>query len=315
MAFVSKSSPSEDNTSGTDLSNIHMEDEEHIDTTTWMLTKRKKLQHMVEFHKEYQCVFGEKASIHTIMKNRITHMNPPMPDSICKEEMQNATIENDVIIEYITDTQGRKVKRLKPLLIKSEPDREYTQHIHSDDNLPNVPEDNFIQKREVTVDSYSETISSDSSSEDRTITAETENTTSSMEDNIEDNSSIKEANVIDIETSLHQIASGLQNAAEGYMSLASHILKLNLYKLPQVIAQIPPPPIDVPMPIRKALTIDGESKVIDHLLHGEYKMTNTSWSKLQKKYSLSKNKIYSTLKGKRRPRGSQYWQKKKQTRN
>ena len=32
-------------------------------------------------------------------------------------------------------------------------------------------------------------------------------------------------------------------------------------------------------------------------------MTNTSWSKLQKKYSLSKNKIYSALKG-RRLRGS-----------
>ena len=42
-------------------------------------------------------------------------------------------------------------------------------------------------------------------------------------------------------------------------------------------------------------------------------MTNTSWSKLQKKYNLSKTKIYSALKGKRRPRGSQYWQKKKQT--
>ena len=141
---------------------------------------------MVEFHEEYQSVFGEKASIHTIMKNRITHMNPPMPDSVCKEEMQNATIDNDVIIEYITDAQGRKVKKLKPLLIKSESDREYTKHIHSDDNLPNIPEDNFTQKREETVDSYSETISSDSSSEDRTITAETENSMSSMEDNVEE---------------------------------------------------------------------------------------------------------------------------------
>ena len=261
---------------------------------------------MVEFHEEYQCVFGEKASICMIMKNRITHMNPHTPDSVCKEEMQNATIENDVIIEYITDAQGRKVKKLKPLLIKSEPDREYTQHIHSDDNVPNVPEDNFMQKREVTVDSYSETISSDSSSDDRTITAETEDSTSSMEDNIEDNSCIKETNATEMEASLHQIASGLQSAAEGYMSLASHITKLNPYELPQVIAQIPSPPIDVPMPIRKALTIDGESKVVNHLLCGEYKMTNTSWSKLQKKYSLSKNKIYSALKGKRRPRGSQY---------
>ena len=98
------------------------------------------------------------------------------------------------------------------------------------------------------------------------------------------------------------------------MSLASHISKLNPYELPQIIAQMPPPPIDVPMSIRKALTIDGESKVVNHLLCREYKMTNTSWSKLQKKYSLSKNKIYSALKGKRRPGGSQYRQKRKQTR-
>ena len=60
------------------------------------------------------------------------------------------------------------------------------------------------------------------------------------------------------------------------------------------------------MPIRKALTIDGKNKVVNHLLRGEYEMTNTSWPKLHKKYSLSKNKIYSALKGKRRPRGSQY---------
>ena len=314
MAFVSNSSPSEDNTSETDLSNLHTENEECVDTTTWMPTKWKKLQHMVEFHEEYQCIFGEKASVHTIMKNRITHMNPPMPDSVCKEEMQNATTENDVIIEYITDAQGRKVKKLKPLLIKSEPDREYTQHIHSDDNLLNIPEDNFMQKREVTVDSYSETISSDSASDDRTITAETENSSSNMEDNIEDKSCIKEANAADIEALLHRIASGLQNAAEGYMSLTSHITKLNPYEIPQIITQIPPPPIDAPMPIRKALTIDGESRVVNHLLRGEYEMTNTSWSKLQKKYSLSKNKIYSANKGKRRPGGSQYWQKKEQIR-
>ena len=37
------------------------------------------------------------------------------------------------------------------------------------------------------------------------------------------------------------------------------------------------------MPIRTALTIDGEDKVINHLLRGEYEMTNTSWSKLPEK--------------------------------
>ena len=252
---------------------------------------------MAEFHEEYQQIFGERASICTIMKKRISHMNPPMPDSICKEEMQSATTENDVIIEYITDAQGRKVKKLKPLLIKTEPDREYIQHIHSDDNLPNVPEENFMQ-RKVTVDSYSETISSDSSSDDNTITADPEDSTSSMEDNIEDKSCVWETDSTKLEASLHQIASGLQNAAEEYMTLASHISKLNPYELPQIIAQIPPPPIDVPMPIRKALMVDGESKVINYLLHGEYEMTNTSWSKLQKKYNLSKIKYIVLLKEK-----------------
>ena len=258
--------------------------------------------------------FWKKASICTIMKNRIMHMNPPMPDSEYREEMQNATPDNDVIIEYITDAQRRKVKKLKPLLIKFEPDREYIHHIHSDDNLPYIPEDNFTQKREITIDSYSETISSESSSEDRTLSAKTENTMSSMEDHIEDRSCIKENNVTEIETSLHQIATSLHNAAKGYMSLASCIHKLEPYEIPQVTAQIPPPPIDVPIPIRKALTIDGEDKVVNHLLHGEYELTNTSWSKLQKKYSLTKGRIYTALKGKRRPGGLQCRQMKKHAR-
>ena len=258
---------------------------------------------MAEFHEEYQGIFGEKASnTYYYETENVTHEPPLCPDSVCKEEMQSTRIENDVIIEYITDAQGRRIKKLKPLLIKTEPDREYIQHIHSDDNLPDVPEENFMQKGEITLDSYSETISSDSSSDDSTITADPEDSTSSMEDK----SCVWETDSTEIEASLHWIASGLQNAAEGYITLASYISKLNPYELPQVITQILPPPIDVPMPIRKALLVDGESKAVDYLLCGEYEMTNTSWSKLQKNYNLSKNKIYSALKGKRRPRGSQY---------
>ena len=166
------------------------------------------------------------------MKNRITHMNPPMPDVVCKEEMQNATLDKDVIIEYITDAQGRKIKKLKPLLIKSEPDKEHVHHIHSDDNLPSVPEDNFTQKQEITVNSYSETIFSESSSEDRTLTAETDNTLTSMENHVEDNTSIKENNVTEIESALYQVASSLQSTAGTYMTLASCIHKLEPYKIP-----------------------------------------------------------------------------------
>ena len=66
-------------------------------------------------------------------------------------------------------------------------------------------------------------------------------------------------------------------------------------KFPQVIAQIPPPPMNVPMPIRKTLLVDGEIKAVNYLLHAEYELNKTSWSKLQKKYNISQNKIYAAL--------------------
>ena len=39
MASISNSSPTEDNTLGSDLSNIHTEEEEQIDTTDWTPAK------------------------------------------------------------------------------------------------------------------------------------------------------------------------------------------------------------------------------------------------------------------------------------
>ena len=145
--------------------------------------------------------------------------------------------------------------------------------------MPRIPEDCFTQEREITIASYSETISSESSSEEKTLTAKTEHTTSSMEDQIEDGSCIKESDTTEnnnpctkgnhateIESALHQIATSLCHAADGYLALASSIPKVEPYELPQVIAQIPPPPIDVPILIRKALSIDGKEKVINHLL-------------------------------------------------
>ena len=265
MASNVNLSLSEDNSSGTNLSDMLTENEEQIDTTNWTLAKCKKLQHMIDFHEEYQQKFGEKASIRTIIKNRISHMNPPMPESVCREEMQSATQDNDVVIEYITDVQGRKIKKLTPILVKTEPDREYTQHFHSDNELPKVSEESFTQEREFTIASYSENISSELSSEDRTLTAKTEHTSSSMEDHIEDRSCIKENdmvanekictkgdNITKIEVALQQIATSLQHATEGYLSLAASIPKLEPYELPQAIAQIPPPPLNVPLFIRKA---------------------------------------------------------------
>ena len=173
---------------------------------------------------------------------------PPMPKSICEEEMQSDHLDNsEVIIEYMTNAHGNKIKKLKPIFIKSEPDREYTQHIESDDDLPAVPEEYFTQKREVTVESYSKSISSNDneSSDDRTVTADSD---SSATPAFKEMPCEWEADSKGIEATLHQIVSGLQSEAEGYLALASHMSKVAPCELPQVVAQILPP-MDVPMPI------------------------------------------------------------------
>ena len=115
VPITSHISTSKDNKtdSDTDLRIVDTEDEIHPDLSTWTPAERKKLQHMTEFHEEYQCVFGKHVSLHTIMKHRISHMNPPIPKSMCEEEMQNANLDaNEVIIEYITDAQGNTIKKL-----------------------------------------------------------------------------------------------------------------------------------------------------------------------------------------------------------
>ena len=71
--------------------------------------------------------------------------------------------------------------------------------------------------------------------------------------------------------------------------------------------------MNIPMPIRKALVTEGENKTIHYLLRGEYELTNTSWSRLQQKYNVSHNTMYTALKGKGRPDRSQYQQKRKRS--
>ena len=85
---------------------------------------------------------------------------------------------------------------------------------------------------------------------------------------------------------------------------------LSPYELPQIVAEIPPPPMNVPMPIRKALATEGENRTIHYFLCSDYELNHTSWSNLQPKY-VSCDTVYTALKGKRRPGGSQYQQKRR----
>ena len=63
-------------TSGTDLEEINTDDERSTDISTWSDKKRKKLQHMTEFHQEYQRVFGGRTSLCTIVREKNLSYEP-----------------------------------------------------------------------------------------------------------------------------------------------------------------------------------------------------------------------------------------------
>ena len=65
IALQITTSTDEDNRtdSGTNLSAVDTKDELHTDISTCTPAERKKLKHITRVHEEYQCVFGDKASI------------------------------------------------------------------------------------------------------------------------------------------------------------------------------------------------------------------------------------------------------------
>ena len=44
--------------------------------------------------------------------------------------------------------------------------------------------------------------------------------------------------------------------------------------------------------------IDGERKTMHHLIRGDYELNNLSWNKLQHKYTVLHDTVYTALKGK-----------------
>ena len=150
--------------------------------------------------------------------------------------------------------------------------------MNSDENLPVIPEENFTRERERTVDSYSESISlDDEPSNFMTITVDSDSFEAA---DFEDATVGWELDPKRIEATLHKMATGLKKASDGYPDLASHITHVVPYELLQLIDQVSPPPMNVLIQIRKALLVDGESKTVSYLIHGEYELTDTLWSKL-----------------------------------
>ena len=102
--------------------------EEELEEEFKKLSASNKIRHnqWVEFHEHYQRMHGIAGTSSQII-HYISHMNKPaIPMEISMEELANVDVdEEQVQIVKMVDKDGKMVKKIKPILIKKELNREH----------------------------------------------------------------------------------------------------------------------------------------------------------------------------------------------
>ena len=86
---------------------------------------KQKYNQCKQFHSQLQKEANTDALLHAYMQRSVTTMQPAIPDEIAHEEMQNYEMMPDQVqIIKMVDKDGKEVKRVCPILIKKEIDKE-----------------------------------------------------------------------------------------------------------------------------------------------------------------------------------------------
>ena len=93
----------------------------------------------VEFHDTYQRTHGIVGTSSQIIRHISNPNKPAIPTEIAKEELTNVDIdEEQVQIIRMVDKDGQMIKKVKPILIKKEIDRQYASKVPFEINIGEI---------------------------------------------------------------------------------------------------------------------------------------------------------------------------------
>ena len=179
---------------------------------------------------------------------------PAIPDEIAHEEMQNyETMPNQVQIVKMVDKDGKEVKRVHPILIKKEIDRERGCQVPlapSDlpTGMPFLGPHKTIVKREVDdpYESHDEVVTDDPDYQSDDVPIPTESDSSAAE-SMESDTQFQEVNITAIERAMEKVTMGLRMAAMGYEELRPVMRAIPIHEVPKLLEQLPQPVLE-PIP-------------------------------------------------------------------
>ena len=219
----------------------------------------------VEFHEHYQKMHGIAGTSSQII-HYISDMNKPaIPIEIAKEELANVDInEEQVQIIKMVDKDGKMVKKVKPILIKKELDREHAtiipfERYHGEVIFTDAERVPFHTTSPV---EYVEEVTDDEDYKDDDEVISIESDSSAVESMLDDD--FETTNPLMFDTSLVKITTGLKQAAEGFKELRTLLPNIPVTDIPKLVEEVPLPYLTLmSKALIQALQSVGEERLID----------------------------------------------------
>ena len=263
----------------------------------------------VEFHEHYQKTHGIAGTSSQII-HYISDLNKPaIPVDIAKEELANVDVDDEQVqIVKMVDKDGKLVKKVKPILIKKELDREHAMVIPFEKHPGEVSftDDERVPFHTTSPVEYVEEVTDDEDYKDDDEGISIEGDSSTAESMLDDD--IETVNPLMFDASLVKITIGLRQAAEGFKELRTLLPNIPITELPKLVEDVPLPYLTLMLKVLvQALQSVGEERLIDLALRKEYDK-GASQVSLMVKYGITRNRLHKIIMGASRPGGSQYQQ-------
>ena len=283
--------------------------EEELEEEFNKLSASNKIRYnqWVEFHEHYQRTHGIAGTSSQIIRY-ISDMNKPaIPTEIAKEELANVDIdEEQVQIIKMVNKDGKMVKKVKPILIKKELNREHATIIPFERHPGEVI---FTDAERVPFDTtppveYVEEVTDDEDYKEDDEVISIESDSSAVESMLDDD--FETTNPLMFDASLVKITTRLKQAAEGFKELRKLLPNIPVTDIPKLVEEVPLPYL-TPMSkvLVQALQSVGEKRLIDLALREEYDK-GASQVSLMLKYGVTRNRLHKIITGASRPGGTQY---------
>ena len=213
----------------------------------------------------------------------------------------------------MVDKDGKMVKKVKPILIKKELNREHASKVPFERHPGEIffADDERVLCRETEpVEYYEEATNDKDYKEDDDDVISIESDSTAAESMLDED--FETTDPVQIDRALQEITTRLHQAADGYETLRNLLPTILVTEVAEVVQAAPTPYLQ---PMSKAaiqaLQTLGEDQLISQACVLEYQAGATQ-AVLMRKYGIGWDRLYKAIHGKVHPGGAQYQMLKKE---